>query len=274
MAFGAVAIASIVIPAFGNAAPESVRLHIESGVGTFTYGSTVQTITTARNGCQITSAETIIDLGAGRRQQRSARVCVRLDRRQGLRFERQRNTVQSGRPGRDPHARSGRRRSDRRAQLREDPARPRDDRQRRRAPHPLGWRKHSALPAADRYQHRSGPDTRTRLRHGGSVHRRVGSRRRGRRLRRTEQLRTQQRRQRQLHLDRRSRVRLRLHRAHHLDRHRLSRGGLGPWQPPGVRHDPVPRQQRTGRQRRLVHHSRGHRAHGQRARQRHRRRRR
>ena len=60
----AVGIASIVLPALGDDAPAEVRLHIANGVATFQYGATVQTITTARNGCQITSAETIIDLGA------------------------------------------------------------------------------------------------------------------------------------------------------------------------------------------------------------------
>lgn len=63
-ALAAVGIASIVLPAFGDDAPAEVRLHVANGVATFQYGATVQTISTARNGCQITSAETIIDLGA------------------------------------------------------------------------------------------------------------------------------------------------------------------------------------------------------------------
>jgi VCBS repeat-containing protein len=52
------------IPSSGATAPTEVRLHLGSDGRYFELGSTQQVLTTARNGCQITSAEPIIDLSS------------------------------------------------------------------------------------------------------------------------------------------------------------------------------------------------------------------
>jgi VCBS repeat-containing protein len=56
--------ALFVIPAMGQAGQEVVRLHLGSNGQYFRHLTTTQNLTTARNGCQITSAENLIDLSS------------------------------------------------------------------------------------------------------------------------------------------------------------------------------------------------------------------
>lgn len=55
---------AVMMPTSGATAPTAVRLHLGSDGRYFAYGSTVQNLTTAKNGCQITSAEPVIDLSS------------------------------------------------------------------------------------------------------------------------------------------------------------------------------------------------------------------
>ncbi|HET6968678.1 MAG TPA: Ig-like domain-containing protein [Ornithinibacter sp.] len=58
------AVALIVTTSGADPLPSAVRLHLGEDGRYFAYGSTVQPLTTHRNGCQITSAEPVIDLSS------------------------------------------------------------------------------------------------------------------------------------------------------------------------------------------------------------------
>lgn len=63
--FAIVALVVLIVPALGSNAEDAIRLHLGSdGTPSFRYGATTQNLTTAKNGCQITSAEPLIDLAS------------------------------------------------------------------------------------------------------------------------------------------------------------------------------------------------------------------
>lgn len=56
-------VATTVLPS-GASLPSAVRLHLGTDARSFQYGATTQSLTTAKNGCQLVSAEPIIDLSS------------------------------------------------------------------------------------------------------------------------------------------------------------------------------------------------------------------
>ena len=115
-----------------------------------------QNLTPATNKCQITSAETFIDLSS-RPGGSQPGIVRRLHRCEALAVEQQRHPVWPGRRHRDAHHRPQDERHGsgaRRPAVHRRPARPRADRQRGGAPHLRRWLQQPHLRAADRHQHR------------------------------------------------------------------------------------------------------------------------
>lgn len=65
---GIIGALAVTIPSSGAAAPAEVRLHLGADGQYFEYGTTRQHLTTAKNGCQITSAEPLVDLSSSGHQ--------------------------------------------------------------------------------------------------------------------------------------------------------------------------------------------------------------
>lgn len=61
---GLIGLGVVVMPSSGASAPSSVRLHLGTDGQYFAYGATTQPLKTAKNGCQLTSAEPLIDLSS------------------------------------------------------------------------------------------------------------------------------------------------------------------------------------------------------------------
>lgn len=59
-----VGVVATVVPTSGASLPSAVRLHLGTDGDRFSYGATSQPLTVAKNGCQLTSAEPIIDLSS------------------------------------------------------------------------------------------------------------------------------------------------------------------------------------------------------------------
>ena len=61
---GLMAVVAVTVPSSGAAAPSVVRLNLGADGRYFEYGTQRQNLTPAKNGCQITSAEPLIDLSS------------------------------------------------------------------------------------------------------------------------------------------------------------------------------------------------------------------